>query len=356
MNCKIGKAAALAVAFVLAAGIAATASAQVFTGRVDVAVEDSTGGRLPGVTVDIAGPTTQTQVTDAQGTAHFLNLPVGIYTIKATLSGFNTFTNPQVQVATGAATPVNIRMAVAGQVETVNVTAATPIVDTKRETTTTNITLEELQNIPTARDPWVVMQTVPTIYVDRVNVGGSESGQQSNYFGKGALTSENTWAIDGVPITDMGATGSTPTYYDFDMFQEMSVTTGGADVSNATPGVALNLVLKKGSNQPHGGANFYWEGESLQGNNMDPTLAKSIGGSSAACASSGYTEHCGNRTDTYKDRGFDLGGPLLKDRLWAWGRIGQTDVTILTLTGVPDSTTLKNYAFKATRRRRRTCA
>jgi len=347
MNCKIGKAAALAVAFVLAAGIAATASAQVFTGRVDVAVEDSTGGRLPGVTVDIAGPTTQTQVTDAQGTAHFLNLPVGIYTIKATLSGFNTFTNPQVQVATGAATPVNIRMAVAGQVETVNVTAATPIVDTKRETTTTNITLEELQNIPTARDPWVVMQTVPTIYVDRVNVGGSESGQQSNYFGKGSLTSENTWAIDGVPITDMGATGSTPTYYDFDMFQEMSVTTGGADVSNATPGVALNLVLKKGSNQPHGGANFYWEGESLQGNNMDPTLAKSIGGSSAACASSGYTEHCGNRTDTYKDRGFDLGGPLLKDRLWAWGRIGQTDVTILTLTGVPDSTTLKNYAFKA---------
>src|SRR5919201_182083 len=117
-------------------------------------------------------------------------------------------------------------VAVAGTAETINVTASTPIVDVRRETTTTNVTLEELQNIPTARDPWVVMQTVPTIYVDRVNVGGSESGQQSNFNAKGSNTSDNTWSIDGVPITDMGATGSTPTDYDFDMFQEMAITTG----------------------------------------------------------------------------------------------------------------------------------
>src|SRR5579862_3662163 len=346
MNCKIGKVATLFAAFALVMSFVSTASAQVFTGRVDVTIEDSTGGRLPGVSVELTGPSNQSETTDAQGQAHFLNLPVGNYAIKASLSGFGTFNNPQVQVATGGATPVNVRMTVAGQVETVNVTAATPIVDTKRESTTTNITIEELQNIPTARDPWVVMQTVPTIYVDRVNVGGSESGQQSNYFGKGSLTTENTWSIDGVPITDMGATGSTPTYYDFDMFQEMSVTTGGADVTNVTPGVALNLVLKKGANQPHGNANAYWEGEGLQGNNMSSTLAQTIGGSSAACAASGFTAHCGNRTNKYDDDGFDLGGPLLKDRLWAWGRLGRTDVQILTLTGTPDETILKNYALK----------
>ena len=347
MNCRIGKAAAFAAAFVLAVGFAATASAQVFTGRVDVTVEDSTGGRLPGVTVDLTGPTSQTQVTDAQGQAHFLNLPVGNYAVKAALSGFGTFNDPQVQVATGAATPINIRMAVAGQVETVNVTAATPIVDTKRETTTTNITLEELQNIPTARDPWVVMQTVPTIYVDRVNVGGSESGQQSNYIGKGSGTGDNTWSIDGVPITDMGSVGSTPTYYDFDMFQEMSVTTGGADAQNPTPGVQLNLVLKKGSNTPHGNARYYFENESLQGNNLTQDQASHMTGLSPACVSSNFTEHCGNRTDYYKDYGFDLGGPLLKDRLWAWGSIGETHPRILTLNGSPDETILRNYAFKA---------
>jgi len=350
MNCRIGKAATLVAAFVLAVSFVSTASAQVFTGRIDVTVEDSTGGRLPGVTVELSGPHAQSEITDAQGQAHFLNLPVGVYAVKAALSGFGTFNNPQVQVATGAATPLNIRMTVAGQVETVNVTAATPIVDTKRETTTTNITLEELQNIPTARDPWVVMQSVPTIYVDRVNVGGSESGQQSNYIGKGSQGTDNTWSIDGVPITDMGATGSTPTYYDFDMFQEMSVTTGGADAQNPTPGVQLNLVLKKGGNTPHGNARFYFENENLQGNNLTVDQATALSKNStlsAACVASNFTEHCGNRTDYYKDYGFDLGGPLLKDRLWAWGSIGETHPRILTLNGAPDETILKNYAFKA---------
>ena len=333
-------------ALVMVLGVVSTASAQIFTGRVDVTIEDTTGGRLPGVSVDLTGPVNQTQVSDAQGQVHFLNLPVGTYAIKASLSGFNPYNNPEVAVASGSATPVAIKLGVAGTAETVNVTAATPIIDIRRETTTTNVTLEELQNIPSARDPWVVMQTVPTIYVDRVNVGGSESGQQSNYIGKGSFGTDNTWNIDGVPVTDMGATGSTPTYYDFDMFQEMAITTGGADAQNPTPGVQLNLILKKGSNQIHGDARYYFENENLQGNNMDPTLAKTIGGAYQPCIDSGYTQHCGNRTDIYKDYGFDLGGPLLKDKVWVWGTIGETNPRIRTLIGTLDETVLKNYAFK----------
>lgn len=336
MNFKVSRLIAVAAAFVMMLGLASTASAQVFTGRIDVTVADSTGGVLPGVNVDITGPANQTQVTDAQGQAHFLNLPVGTYTLKANISGFNPYTNTSVQVATAATTPVAVKLAVAGTSETVNVTAATPIIDTKRETTTTNVTLEELQNIPSARDPWVVMQTVPSIYVDRVNVGGSESGQQSNYIGKGSAGSDNTWNIDGIPVTDMGATGSTPTYYDFDMFQEMAVTTGGADAANPTPGVQLNMVLKKGSNTPHGDANIYFENQSLQSSNLPSDLAARLGGTSGK----------GNRTDKYLDNGFDLGGPILKDRLWGWGRIGRTDVRNLTLTGSPDETILNNYALK----------
>jgi carboxypeptidase family protein/TonB-dependent receptor-like protein len=346
MNCRIRKLATLIAAAALVIGLVVPASAQVFTGRIDVTVEDSTGGRLPGVNVDLTGPVSLSQVTDAQGQAHFLNLPVGIYAVKAALPGFSAYTNNEVQVATGSATPLAVRLGVAGTAETVNVMAASPIIDIKRETTTTNVTLEELQNIPSARDPWVVMQSVPTIYVDRVNVGGAESGQQSNYIGKGSVGSDNTWNIDGVPITDMGATGSSPTYYDFDMFQEMSITTGGADAQNPTPGVQLNLVLKKGTNIPHGSARYYFENEKLQGNNMDPALARTIGGSSADCAASNFEKHCGNRTEQYKDYGFELGGPLLKDKLWAWGTIGKTNPKTRTLIGTLDETILKNYGFK----------
>jgi len=250
MTCMSGKLAVALATLVLALSVAPHASAQVFTGRVDVTVEDATGGRLPGVNVDLTGPVNQSQVSDTQGQARFLNLPVGTYTVKTSLSGFNPYTNTEVVVAAGSSTPLNVRLSVAGTAETVNVTAATPIIDTKRTGTSTTISLEELQNIPSGRDPWVVMQTVPGIIVDRVNVGGSESGQQSGYQAKGAIGGDATWNLDGVPITDMSATGATPTYWDFDMFQEMNVTTGGSDMTSPTGGVHLSFVLKSG--QQHG--------------------------------------------------------------------------------------------------------
>ena len=106
-----------------------------------------------------------------------------------------------------------------------------------------------------------MLQTVPGIIVDRVNVGGAESGQQSNYLAKGAVGSDNTWNIDGIPITDLAATGSSPTYYAFDMFQEMSVTTGGASATNPTAGAQLNMQFKSGSDRLSGAAHYIGAGE-----------------------------------------------------------------------------------------------
>jgi hypothetical protein len=329
--------AASAVA-VMALAIANPSSAQVSTGRIDASIADSTGAVLPGVTVDISGPQSQSAVTDNLGEAHFLNLAPGTYTVSAKLTGFSDYLNKTVAVGTGASVPLKISLSIAGVSAQVQVSGDTPVVDTKKMTTSTNVSVEELQNIPSSRDPWVVLQTVPGIIVDRVNVGGAESGQQSSYQAKGASGGDNTWNIDGVPVTDMAATGSTPTYYDFDMFQEMQVTTGGADISSTTPGVQLNMVLKSGSNTPHGSTRIYFENEGMQSNNMSSALAATIGGTSGK----------GNRTHQYKDYGFELGGPIVKNRLWLWGAAGKTHVDIITLTGGHDRTELQDTSFKAT--------
>jgi hypothetical protein len=325
---------------VLLAGLtAAPSAAQVFTGRIEFTAIDSTGAVLPGVTVEVTGPRTVTQVTDARGEARFLSLPPGTYNVVARLQGFNDYENENVTVVTGATVPLRGTLAVGGLAQQVEVTAeGSPVIDPKSMTTSTNVTYDELQKVPSSRDPWVVLQTVPGVIVDRVNVGGAESGQQSNYQAKGAASGENTWNIDGVPITDMSALGSSPTYYDFDMFQEMQVTTGGADLTNATPGVALNFVLKGGTNTPHGSTRIYFENESMQSNNLPDDLAASLGGVTGK----------GNRMDEYKDYGFELGGPIVRDRLWAWGAYGKTDVTLLTLANTPDQTILENLSFKAT--------
>jgi hypothetical protein len=326
---------AVALTALLAVGAIAEAQ-QLAAGRIDVTVSDSTGAILPGVMVTLEGPQSSQMTSDARGEVHFLNLAPGTYIVSAKLDGFADYKNERVEVGTGVAVPLKVSMGVAGVATAVEVVAETPVLDIKRQTTQTNVTLDELQNIPSSRDPWVVMQTVPGIIVDRVNVGGAESGQQSNYNAKGAAGTDNTWNMDGIPITDMGATGATPTYYDFDMFQEMQVTTGGADITNPTAGVQLNFVLKSGTNTPHGSTRVYFSNEDMQANNMPDDLAASIGGTSGK----------GNRTEQYADYGIEVGGPIIRDKWWAWGSFGKTDVRIRTLTDVLDRTVLENYGAK----------
>lgn len=313
------------------------AHAQVFTGRIDVVVQDASGAVLPGVAVDITGPENASATTDTKGEAHFLNLAVGTYRMKAALQGFADYNNASIDVKAGASTPVRASLGVAGVSEQVQVSGQAPDVDQRRVAVSTTLSTAELQNIPSGRDPWVVLQTVPGIVVDRVNVGGSESGQQSNYSAKGADFGDNTWNLDGIPITDMDALGSTPTYYDFDMFHEINVTTGGADVVSVSPGVQMNMVLKSGTNLFHGSGRTYYENKDLQSNNLPDELKSTLGGSSGE----------GNRINQYADYGGEFGGPIFKNKLWGWGSAARTNVTILTLDGVPDKTTLTNLSGKA---------
>jgi hypothetical protein len=328
----------LAVVCASLLAFATPSAAQVYTGRIDITVTDSTGAILPGVAVDISGPQGASAVSDAKGEVHFLNLAPGTYTVAAKLQGFGDYTNKNVPVAAGAGVPLKIALAVGAVTQSVDVSAESPVIDPKRTRTGATVTHEELQQIPSSRDPWVVLQTVPGVIVDRVNVGGAESGQQSNYQAKGAASGDNTWNIDGVAITDMAALGSSPTYYDFDMFEQMQVTTGGADLQSATPGVGLNFVLKAGTNTPRGSSRIYYEDEDMQANNLPDDLKSSLGGVTGK----------GNRINRYKDWGGELGGPIWKDRLWAWGAYGKTDVTLLTLANTPDRTILKDTSFKGT--------
>ena len=67
--------------------------------------------------------------------------------------------------------------------------------------------LDELSKIPTSRDPFAIMRSVPGVLVDRVNIGGNETGQQPNFVSKGTRPQDAVWAMDGVAITDMALTG-----------------------------------------------------------------------------------------------------------------------------------------------------
>ena len=143
-----------------------------------------------------------------------------------------------------------------------------PIVDTKEVGTKQTFTNELLQSIPSARDPWVILQQTAGIAMDRENVGGNMSGQQSNYVSRGGNPTNNKWSLDGIDITDMAATGGSPPYFDFDMFEEMTINTGGVDVTQQTGGVGINLVTKSGTDRFKGSSRFYVTDKNLESQNI----------------------------------------------------------------------------------------
>jgi hypothetical protein len=288
------------------------------TGDVFGKVTDQSGAVMPGVTVTLTAPSLLqplVAVTSETGTYQFPRLEVGTYGVKFELTGFKTVVSEGIQVTVGFSAQVNTQLAVSTVQETITVTGQSPIVDTRATGTKQTFTNELLQNIPSARDPWVILQQTAGIAMDRENIGGNMSGQQSNYVSRGGAPMNNKFSLDGVDITDLSAIGSSPTYYDFDMFEEITVNTGGVDVTQQTGGVGINLITKAGSDRFRGSSRFFRTNSKFESNNITDAV-RSQGASS------------GNPIQDIQDYGVEAGGPLERGRAWIWGAVGKNVIDV----------------------------
>lgn len=293
------------VFFALAAG---PVLAQTQVGNLFGSVVDEQSAALPGVTVTVSGiGAPQVQITNAEGQFRFLGLSPGAYVVKAQLEGFSTVDIPNVVIGLGRNTNLEIKMSAAIE-ETITVTSEAALVDERATTRGTSLSAASLDSVPTARDPWSLLTLAPGVQVDRINVGGNESGQQSAFLGPGSAGTENVFAVDGVVLTDMAAVGASATYFDFGAFEEVQLTVSAADVSVATAGVTVNQVTKRGTND------WRFEGRYLRTDGelqSEPTVAN------------------GNKIDSVEEYGANVGGPLVRDRLWIWGSYGESDINNL---------------------------
>jgi outer membrane receptor protein involved in Fe transport len=328
----------LAFAILALAGLAL---GQAQSGNIYGKVVAEDGSALPGATVTLSGGgATQTFTSDARGEYRFLNLAPGdFYQVKVELTGFTTVDQKNVSVNLGRNTEMRITLKLTKVEASVVVSGEAPLLDTRKVGTGAVVNRQEMDMIPSARDPWVVLQTVPGVQVDRINVGGNQSGQQSVFIAKGAQTTQGTWNLDGVTVSDMGSGASSPTYWDFDSFQELQAVTGGSDPSIATAGVTLNMVTKRGTNDVHGSAHVY---------DTDPKwqARPALNSEERAQSALGGGNFVGSQITGVQDYGIEVGGPVLKDRLWLWGSYGRQQIDLLTVTKFPDKTTLEDINGK----------
>lgn len=152
-------------AIVVATAVAA--NAQVQTGSIVGAVQDSSGGVLPGVAVTLGGERliggTQTVASDANGAYRFDRLPPGDYIVKFELQGFKTVERTGIRVSAAFTATVNAKLEVGSVAETITVTGESPTIDTKSNLQQTVMSQEILEGIPTGRDPWSLARLIPGV-------------------------------------------------------------------------------------------------------------------------------------------------------------------------------------------------
>ena len=298
---------------------AASAWAQENSGNIYGQAVDEQGAGVAGATATLTGSTApRTTITDKSGRFHFLDIAPGPYAVTVSLQGFATVTVDNVIVTLGRNTNVDVAMKVSGVSETVNVESSTPLLDTRKTETGITFSNAELQQIPTTRDIYAMMQQVPGIQLERPNTAGIHSADVGGprFTTKGSA--QQVYAVDGVTVTDNnygsvddGRNGATPIYFDFDTFQELQVSTGGSNVELQTAGATVNVVTKRGTNSIKGSARYYYTSDKLQSDNT----------SSEALAQ-------GLQTDSLRfvrEYGIELGGPIIKDKLWIWGAAARQD-------------------------------
>src|SRR4051794_19865751 len=138
------------------------AAAQTSNGSLTGVVRDQQAASIPGATVTAQGPdATFHFTTERDGTFRFLNLEPGTYRLTTELPGFRADTRDLI-VALGRNTNVAVRLDVAPMDVSVSVVAS-PIVDATQTGTSTTFSKDELTKVPTSRDPFALVRTVPGV-------------------------------------------------------------------------------------------------------------------------------------------------------------------------------------------------
>jgi hypothetical protein len=293
----------LVVSLILAGASAAFAQSA-NTGAIAGRVTDANNGQaIAGVTVVAQGPQgEQAELSDEEGQYTITGLVPGVYSIhfyfgnvKVDRTGVEVFADKKIQV--------NLPMQTkASTSETYTITEKAPTLDIGSTKNGTTLGKDFINNVPTG------------VNRNFESVAGVAPGAQSDALGtsfNGTTSAENSYVIDGINVTSIhmsqAASSAIGSGLNLDFVQEVEVITGGynAEYGRATGGV-VNVVTKSGSNEFHGDVAAYYDPGSLRGRQPSVTYA----GDSIA------TEDANLSGDYRLDFFADLGGPIVKDRLW----------------------------------------
>jgi hypothetical protein len=269
--------------------------AQVISG----VVTDASDAVLPGVTVEASSPAlieqTRAVITNEVGRYSIVNLVPGTYSVTFTLPGFGTVKREGIVLTSGFTAPVNVAMQVGNVANTLEITAAAPVVDVEGIATPKVMTREVMDELPGDRSPLDLASKLPG--------GGAGAFGAISYRG----TSDSLTKMDGIRVTNLIGAGPSLSMggggFTNEMYQEYNYTTGAESAEMGQPGLLINLVPREGGNNFHGSVFLLLSNDKFTTSNITSQL-RSFGFSDPA------------KQLSFWDLNPSFGGPIKKDKVW----------------------------------------
>jgi hypothetical protein len=285
-------------------------------GDVTGTVRDQSGAVLPGVTVtvvNVATNVTRTAVSDDRGRYLVAALPPGTYHLTAELAGFASERRDALTLVLGQTIEIDFALRVAGQAETVTVTAVSPLVDSSRTAIQTVINQEQIDTLPINGRNFISFSIItPGVTTDRTPQQGASSTSGLSFGGQRARS--NNVMVDGYDNNDR-VVGAVRAVFSQEAVREFQVLTNSysAEFGKASGGV-VNIVTKSGTNSVDGNAFFFFRDESL--NAKDYFEKYNVFGDSIDREKAPYSQ---------LQWGATIGGPLKRDRSFFFASFEQLD-------------------------------
>jgi hypothetical protein len=298
----------IAALLLLLGAAASPAGAQDFRGGITGRITDTSGGRMPGVTVtatNVATNVASTTTTNSEGDYAILFLNPGSYAITAELSGFKKAVRRNLEVRVGEKLGVDLTLEVGAMAEAVTVTAESPMLTTTSGSTGQTVGEKMISMIPLSDgNPFALARLAPGIaYNGDLKFSRPFDNAGTSGITVGGAQGGNEFSLDGSPNM---ANGRRVAFVPpAGAVQEFKVETASFDAASGhTAGATVNVTLKSGTNTLSGSGYTYYRSDKL--------AEKDFFVKKANAAKPGLS---------YKRPGFTLGGPVMRNKTFFFAAV-----------------------------------
>ena len=275
---------------------------------------DTTGGILPGVTVEARSPAiieqVRTVVTDGAGQYLIVALEPGTYTVTYTLPGFSTLVREGVVLASGFTASIDVQLSIGDIEETITVSGASPVVDIQNVEQRAVMDRDVMDSIPSGKGYSSYALLIPGVsskggYGSSLtqDAGGLSVSNMEVMSIHGGAASDQMININGMDVAGPSNLGAARAFFPDMGFEELSFSYSASSPEIETGGMSISLIPREGANSFSGSLFTTFSTPQLLADNLDQGLIDR-GLETGAAIKEIWT------------LAPSFGGPIVEDRVW----------------------------------------